>query len=264
MPAPIPYDDARVITEYLNLKSSNLAAKSLGISQSTILRILERNQITRDGLAEYRRNATKHRGRETEIIALYESGATIAAIREMLNDKSTSHYAIRQAIKRGGGKLRDNPVPRPNEDDIATVRRLAAMGWSQMKISIAMGRSQPFVNRIARSAGIPTKGVSGANSSQWKGGRLALPNGYVLVNIPPDHPFASMRQSQGYVLEHRIEMAKSLGRPLRRDETVHHIDGNQGNNAVTNLQLRQGKHGKHVAMQCLCCGSTNVGPLRLD
>lgn len=77
----------------------------------------------------------------------------------------------------------------------------------------------------------------------------------------PNHPNA---QASGYVLEHRLVMATALGRPLSRSETVHHIDGDTFNNELSNLQLRQGKHGKGVVYRCNGCGSHDVGPVPLE
>lgn len=37
--------------------------------------------------------------------------------------------------------------------------------------------------------------------------------------------------------EHRLLMEQYLGRVLRPNEVVHHIDGNRSNNALANLQL---------------------------
>ncbi len=83
------------------------------------------------------------------------------------------------------------------------------------------------------------------------------------MRVDVDDPMAVMRNHHGYVLEHRLVMARKLGRPLLASETVHHIDGNRENNAPENLELRQGKHGKHIVMCCLDCGSRNIGPARL-
>jgi len=44
---------------------------------------------------------------------------------------------------------------------------------------------------------------------------------------------------------HRLVAALLLGRPLRRDEDVHHIDGNRGNNLPENLMvLSRSEHSR--------------------
>ena len=53
-----------------------------------------------------------------------------------------------------------------------------------------------------------------------------------------------------YSYVHEIIMANSIGRPLRKDEEVHHKDGNQANNALSNLELfkKKGEHQKEHAL----------------
>lgn len=46
--------------------------------------------------------------------------------------------------------------------------------------------------------------------------------GYILVKLPKEDFFYSMTQKGGYILEHRLVMAKHLGRCLQPWEVVHH------------------------------------------
>lgn len=144
--------------------------------------------------------------------------------------------------------------------DVQRIIDMYATGLSLLSIGNMLGVSHQYVYRRLKEAGIPRRPLraGGPQHSQWKGGRLDAGQGYWRQWIAPDDPMVSMRNHQGYVLEHRLAMARKLGRPLLRTETVHHIDGNKSNNAPENLQLRQGRHGKHVVVVCADCGSHNI------
>ena len=58
-------------------------------------------------------------------------------------------------------------------------------------------------------------------------------DGYELIYLP-NHPFC---QSDGYIRRHRLIMEKFIGRYLRPDEEIHHIDFNKENNHISNLQI---------------------------
>jgi hypothetical protein len=49
--------------------------------------------------------------------------------------------------------------------------------------------------------------------------------------------------SQVRVKQHRWIMEKSIGRPLRSTEDIHHLDGNKSNNLLSNLEIIE--HGQH-------------------
>lgn len=46
-----------------------------------------------------------------------------------------------------------------------------------------------------------------------------------------------------YIFEHRHVMAQHVGRPLTKNESVHHRDGDRLNNSIGNLELRKAYHG---------------------
>jgi hypothetical protein len=52
---------------------------------------------------------------------------------------------------------------------------------------------------------------------------------------------ASMRNANGYVLEHRLVMAEAVGRPLRREEVVAHMNSVKEDNRLENLVLLPGR-----------------------
>jgi len=60
-------------------------------------------------------------------------------------------------------------------------------------------------------------------------------NGYRAI-YKPDWPTAYTSSNWvGFVYEHRYLMEREMGRSLRDDEIVHHLDGNPWNNRISNL-----------------------------
>lgn len=74
----------------------------------------------------------------------------------------------------------------------------------------------------------------GPKHPRWKGGRFGRTDGYVQVPAPPGHPFAT---AEGYIMEHRLVMERMIGRYLRPEEVVHHINGIRDDNRPENLML---------------------------
>lgn len=78
----------------------------------------------------------------------------------------------------------------------------------------------------------------GVDNPAYKGGFLINKNGYKEVLLQPDDFFYPMAKVNGYVLEHRLIMARHIGRCLHRWEVVHHkTQGEKHNNVLSNLQL---------------------------
>ena len=74
----------------------------------------------------------------------------------------------------------------------------------------------------------------------WKGGitMFKKKGNYINVRyIRCPKEYIGMARKDGYVMEHRLMMAKKIGRLLNRVECVHHIDHNPNNNEISNLLL---------------------------
>ena len=67
--------------------------------------------------------------------------------------------------------------------------------------------------------------VKGERNVNWKGGRKVIKTGYIKIRLLPTDFFYPMVAQDGYVLEHRLIVAKALGRNLHRWEIVHHKKG---------------------------------------
>jgi hypothetical protein len=88
----------------------------------------------------------------------------------------------------------------------------------------------------------PNFGKRGKLHNQWKGGKIVDQFGYIKL-YKPGFPGAS---SSGYILEHRFKIIKKLKRNLRKNEIIHHIDGNKQNNKLSNLLLLT--KSKHISL----------------
>jgi len=94
-------------------------------------------------------------------------------------------------------------------------------------------------------------------------------HGYIRRHVP-DHPFADKR---GYVFEHRLVAEQTIGRYLRKDEVVHHLNRITDDNRPENLAVmtmsehaklhhpgktklyRHGRWSLHYD-RCIACGLT--------
>ncbi len=183
-------------------------------------------------------------------------GLTKGTVRSVL-----SRHGVALRPKGGGGGHRHGHTASSAQEAVS----LYLSGASCEDVAAAFNTDAGSVLRWVRAAGgeVRPKGFQfGEAHHAWAGGRITTAQGYTAVRILPDDPLSSMAQSKvgdlRYALEHRVVMARHLGRLLADHETVHHLDGNKQNNDISNLQLRQGRHGKGASFVCADCGSHNV------
>lgn len=73
----------------------------------------------------------------------------------------------------------------------------------------------------------------GPKHSQWKGGQYKSSEGRIMV-VASEHPFT---HKNGYILRSHLVLEKILGRYLKREEIVHHINEIVDDDSPDNLQL---------------------------
>ena len=104
---------------------------------------------------------------------------------------------------------------------------------------------------------LKAQAARGPNSPNWRGGRRLSKQGYILIKLQPNNFFFGMAKGDNYIFEHRLVMAKYLGRCLHRWEIVHHkhtqypsgsVEDKQ-DNRIENLQLVSSD--KHSQITCL-------------
>lgn len=202
------------------------------------------------------------------MLSLHKEGYSGTVIAGLLGVKPKTLYVYLH--RHGVHNVRNGKRVFIAQDTLRAIRALYAAGVSIQAIAEKFDLPWVVVQRRLQESGIQRRPAGfrrGKEHFAWKGGRHLAEDGYVRVWLPADHPLVAMAQKHGsnggYCLEHRLVLAQHLGRLLLASETVHHIDGNRQNNDISNLQLRQGKHGKGAAFRCADCGSHNVSPVVL-
>lgn len=124
-------------------------------------------------------------------------------------------------------------------DDISLREMYVTKRMTSIEIARTCGATKESVCRGLRNAGIPTRKMVGPNHGSWKGGRH-IRNGYLQIWNPKHHRANNI----GFVADHILVMEKVLGRPVTREEHIHHVDFDRLNNRQENLWITSKKKHK--------------------
>ncbi len=101
----------------------------------------------------------------------------------------------------------------------------------------ARGLCKGHYHRLLRHgdvrADVPLRTVTGNGS---------MSHGYRYIPVPREVQY--LTNGDAWVAEHRVVMARHLGRALYPDEVVHHINGDRTDNRIENLELWSTAHPK--------------------
>jgi hypothetical protein len=253
---------------YRKTQSGNKVAQRLDVSHSTAYRLLRAGGVDlpdRHGPEMQARKRKLHGQKAEQAARDYAAGMSSKELRAKYG---ASMWAIRTAVRGQGGEFRSRGgrYRTFSESEMGEIVALYSSGWSQAAVAAKFGASQSAISRILRAKDVVMrkKNARGSDHGMWKGGLIRSSDGYLMEMVTLDDPMRAMADRLGYAMQHRLVMARLLGRPLSRYETVHHINGDRADNRPSNLQLRFGRHGKGVKMVCANCGSAHIKYVELD
>jgi transposase-like protein len=180
----------------------------------------------------------RFKGSQVEMLAAeYRAGASL---NELASRHGGSAPLMRNTLRRHGVQIRNkgNHKEYWPPERVAWLREQYESGRSNVDIARELGLAARTVGKQLLKLGIAPRGpvLKGPAHHSWTGGK-STHGGYIQVKLPDDDPMVAMRTASGYVLEHRLVMARKMGRPLLPDEKPHHKNLIRSDNDPGNLEL---------------------------
>ena len=168
-------------------------------------------------------------------------------LREAINNKSLTIGEIAQQFDTGYntveyyarkfGVVRKSPAS--NVDENVLREKYCEQCWPVSWISRTYGwHDGAIIRRLKKMGVFKTRHQQTCDRrSREKGCPYHLSSGYPLVRIPVGHNTRGKKLDGNWAFAHVIEMEKKLGRPLLKNERVHHVDCDKMNFNIENLLL---------------------------
>lgn len=244
-----------------------LSALRAGFSQAEVCRMIGvpsgtlHKWMCKNGFTFHGRNSYFPEIKEAVLMAR-EDGFRNADITAMtgVSETSISAWCREAGLSKAGPGLpprRGKPATSyPQEVRDAVISAYEA-GFGPKEIEDLIGITRETVHvwikqENAKSPTLPPLGNTSLNAQ-----------GYVEQHVRPTHwlyPHLSQPKGRGChrrCLQHRLVMAEHIGRPLRPEETVHHLNGDRTDNRIENLELHDGDHGAGQRWVCANCGCSD-------
>lgn len=244
----------RIVDLYRAGSTGAQIAAETGVAETSVFRVLKKSHADGNTQRRLRRTRLIPDAQIVEAGNRYAAGESAPALAAEYGVTTTTltKYLKQEGVTIEPGEKRRRQWSDGEVDEIVA---LYQGGLAQREIAASFQTHQTIISRILLER-------LGRMRRRITDDFFIRKDGYRLVKVyddDPEHaPFLGMRNNSGYIPEHRLVIAKSLGRPLRKAETVHHVNGDPGDNRIENLQLRQGSHGRGAVFVCGDCCSTNI------